>query len=84
MGPTQPSTCTNKNPGYTAKVVKPKMIGVHGPALSTFNPASCAIYESQGTPVEPRSLYLAQLVRVRVRVSVRVRVRVRSRVRVGV
>jgi len=37
------------------------MIGVHGPALSTVNPTSCAIYESHGTPVEPRSLYLKQL-----------------------
>ena len=26
------------------------------PALSTVNPASCGIYDSQGTPVEPRSL----------------------------
>ena len=44
-----------------AQVVKPKMIGVHGPALSTVNPSSCAIFESHGAPVEPRSLYLRQL-----------------------
>ena len=37
------------------------MIGVHGPALSTVNPTSCAILESHGAPVEPRSLYLKQL-----------------------
>ncbi|MEO0588438.1 MAG: DUF4955 domain-containing protein, partial [Planctomycetota bacterium] len=46
-----------------AKVVMPIIVGFHGPAASTFDESQCLLVESYGRPVEPESLFEAQLER---------------------
>ena len=42
------------------KIVRPRMVGYHG-IRSTFAPRSCLSIESHGKPVQPASLFAAQL-----------------------
>ena len=51
----------NRAAGYTPKVVYPTIVGFHGSRAGSFNTNSCKIVESHGVPVEPASLYKAQL-----------------------
>lgn len=50
----------NKEYGRFAKIVKPNIIGMYGDEIS-FVKEHLNLYESQGTPVTPESLYEAQL-----------------------
>ena len=51
-------SCTYYN---AAKVVKPNFIGFHGSKASSFKRSSLGVFASNGIPVEPASLYAAQL-----------------------
>ncbi|VGO18147.1 DUF4955 domain-containing protein [Pontiella sulfatireligans] len=57
-----PKTAEEKKNMYfgKTKIVYPNYIGFHG-VMSTFNEDHLGIVESYGTPVEPESLYEAQL-----------------------